>query len=66
MKPNFITMKRIMITVELSAEVPDSTSAEDLASLSLALDVTQIRLDGEDGPIPGARVCEYMTVEVSE
>lgn len=58
-----VRTKKIVISVDLEAEVPVGAFTDPI---TLDLDVAVIRIDGEDGPLPGAKVTGYTTQNIEE
>lgn len=59
-------MKKISITTEFTAEVPDSMTEEEIAGITLDLAPEKIKICGDNGPIPEARITSYTTGECQE
>jgi RNA polymerase-binding transcription factor DksA len=58
-------MKRVTATCELYLLVPATMDADDIQGITLAMEVSEIRVCESDGkPIPEARVCAYCTGDV--
>lgn len=58
-----VRTKKVVISVDFEAEVPVGALIEPI---TLDLDVASIRIDGEDGALPGAKVTEYTTQHIEE
>lgn len=58
-----VRTKKVVISVDLEAEVPVGAFTDPI---TLDLDVAAIRIDGEDGPLPGAKVTGYTTQHIEE
>jgi len=58
-----VRMKKIVISVDFTAEVPVGALIEPI---TLELDVAAIRIDGEDGPLPASKITGYCTQFIDE
>lgn len=61
-KPKSPRPQRVTISVNFDAELP--ADFNDLDVITLDLDVTKIRIDGEFGPLKGARITGYATQSI--
>ena len=67
-------MKKLCITTEFYAEVPDDTGADEIENIVLALDVDTMRIEtlaADAGsppyaPILGASIMGFQTVDVEQ
>lgn len=55
---------KIDINVSFTAVVPDGTGEEEISRITLDLDPSLVRVDGDEGPLEGARVTGYTTESV--